>query len=113
MLVANRRMALDAGEADVNTGGKMSQLEGLKQAFLDPKTYILAIAYHGVVGAAGFQNFYPSKCHNDKQMACIRRPWICLRCITPVRRPGSVRDRAGSPTTFLSIMSFCLLPRPG
>lgn len=58
-LVANRRMALDAGEADVNTGGKMSQLEGLKQAFLDPKTYILAIAYHGVVGAAGFQNFYP------------------------------------------------------
>lgn len=60
MHVANRRMALDAGEADVNTGGKMSQLEGLKQAFLDPKTYILAIAYHGVVGAAGFQNFYPS-----------------------------------------------------
>lgn len=53
--VANRRMALDAAEADVDTGGGMSQLTGVKAAFLDPKTYILAIAYHGVTGCAGFQ----------------------------------------------------------
>lgn len=48
-------MALDAAEADIDTGGGMSQLTGVKAAFLDPKTYILAIAYHGVTGCAGFQ----------------------------------------------------------
>ncbi|CAK4031709.1 MFS general substrate transporter [Lecanosticta acicola] len=58
--VANRRMALDAAEADVDTGGAMSQLGGVKAAFLDPKTYVLAIAYHGITGCAGFQNFFPS-----------------------------------------------------
>jgi sugar phosphate permease len=51
--VANRRMALDASEADVDTGGGMSQLQGLKEAFKDPKTYILALAYHAITGAAG------------------------------------------------------------
>lgn len=58
--VANRRMALDAREADVDVGGGMSQLQGLKAAFTDPKTYILSLAYHGITGAAGFQNFYPT-----------------------------------------------------
>lgn len=28
--------------------------------FCDPKTYILSLAYHGITGAAGFQNFYPT-----------------------------------------------------
>lgn len=51
--VANRRMALDAAEADVDVGGGMSQIQGLKAAFTDPKTYILALAYHGITGAAG------------------------------------------------------------
>ncbi|KXT10403.1 hypothetical protein AC579_7846 [Pseudocercospora musae] len=58
--VANRRMALDARQADLDTPGGMSQIQGLKAAFTDPKTYILALAYHGITGAAGFQNFYPS-----------------------------------------------------
>ncbi|KAF2174166.1 hypothetical protein M409DRAFT_62288 [Zasmidium cellare ATCC 36951] len=58
--VANRRMALDAAEADLDAGGKTSHLAGMKAAFKDPKTYILAIAYHGITGAAGFQNFYPT-----------------------------------------------------
>ncbi|KAF2213533.1 hypothetical protein CERZMDRAFT_66995 [Cercospora zeae-maydis SCOH1-5] len=58
--IANRRMALDAAEADVDVGGGMSQIQGLKAAFSDPKTYILALAYHGITGAAGFQNFYPT-----------------------------------------------------
>jgi len=58
--VANRRMAIDAAEADVDVGGGMSQLQGIKLAFSDPKTYILAIGYHGITGAAGFQNFFPT-----------------------------------------------------
>lgn len=58
--VANRRLAIDAAEADVDEAGGMSQLRGAKAAFLDPKTYLLAVAYHGITGAAGFQNFFPS-----------------------------------------------------
>ncbi|KAM0718040.1 hypothetical protein Q7P37_006372 [Cladosporium fusiforme] len=58
--VANRRLALDAAEADVDEPGGMSQLRGIKLAFLDPKTWVLAVAYHGITGAAGFQNFFPT-----------------------------------------------------
>jgi hypothetical protein len=58
--VANRRLAIDAAEADVDDAGAMSQVQGMKLAFCDPKTYILAIAYHGITGAAGFQNFFPT-----------------------------------------------------
>lgn len=58
--VANRRLAIDAAEADVDEAGAMSQLRGIKLAFMDPKTYLLAIAYHGITGAAGFQNFFPT-----------------------------------------------------
>ncbi|KAK4553242.1 hypothetical protein LTR86_009772 [Recurvomyces mirabilis] len=58
--VANRRMALDGAEADVDVGGKMSHLTGAKLAFTDPKTYLLAAMYHCIVGATGFQNFFPS-----------------------------------------------------
>jgi len=58
--VANRRLALDAAEADIDEPGGMTQLRGIKLAFLDPKTWVLAVAYHGITGAAGFQNFFPS-----------------------------------------------------
>jgi hypothetical protein len=58
--VANRRLALDAAEADVDEAGGMSQIKGMKLAFLDPKTYMLAVAYMGITGAAGFQNFFPT-----------------------------------------------------
>lgn len=58
--VANRRLAIDAAEADVDEAGAMSQVRGMKLAFLDPKTYVLAIAYHAITGAAGFQNFFPT-----------------------------------------------------
>ncbi|TKA23607.1 hypothetical protein B0A50_07441 [Salinomyces thailandicus] len=58
--VANRRMALDAAEADIDEAGGMSQVKGMKAAFTDPKTYLLAIMYHCTTGAAGFQNFFPS-----------------------------------------------------
>ncbi len=58
--VANRRLAIDAAEADVDDSGAMSQVRGMKLAFSDPKTYLFAIAYHGITGAAGFQNFFPT-----------------------------------------------------
>lgn len=58
--VANRRLAIEAAEADVDEAGGMSQWRGIKAAFSDPKTYILALAYHGITGAAGFQNFFPT-----------------------------------------------------
>lgn len=58
--VANRRLAIEAAEADVDEPGGMSQIRGLKLAMVDPKTYILALAYMSITGAAGFQNFFPT-----------------------------------------------------
>ncbi|KAJ4342568.1 hypothetical protein N0V95_006908 [Ascochyta clinopodiicola] len=58
--VALRRLAIDAAEADVDEAGGMSQIKGMKLAFTDPKTYILALAYMGITGSAGFQNFFPT-----------------------------------------------------
>ncbi|KAL1954199.1 hypothetical protein VTO42DRAFT_1515 [Malbranchea cinnamomea] len=58
--VANRRLAIEAAEADVDEAGGMSQLNGLKLAMTDPKTYILALAYMSITGASGFQNFFPT-----------------------------------------------------
>ncbi|PGH18015.1 hypothetical protein AJ80_04636 [Polytolypa hystricis UAMH7299] len=58
--VAQRRLAIEAAEADVDVGGGMSQWTGLKLAMTDPKTYILAVAYMAITGASGFQNFFPS-----------------------------------------------------
>ncbi|KAH1509433.1 hypothetical protein KXX29_005726, partial [Aspergillus fumigatus] len=58
--VANRRLAIEAADADVDEAGKMSQIKGLKLAFSDIKTYVLAIAYMSITGASGFQNFFPT-----------------------------------------------------
>lgn len=75
--VANRRMAIDAAEADVDIGGGMSQVRGMVLALTDPKvrlgryifcgyrliasqTYLISLMYHCVTGATGFQNFFPS-----------------------------------------------------
>lgn len=58
--VANRRLAIEAAEADVDEAGAMSQIKGFKLAMTDVCTYILAIAYMATTGAAGFQNFFPS-----------------------------------------------------
>jgi MFS family permease len=58
--VANLRLAIDAAEADVDASGAMSQVRGMKLAFTDPKTYMLALAYMGITGAAGFQNYFPT-----------------------------------------------------
>ncbi|KAI9926247.1 hypothetical protein ASPWEDRAFT_53496 [Aspergillus wentii DTO 134E9] len=58
--VANRRMALEAANADTDDGKGMSQLRGLKLAVMDIKTWILAIGYMAMAGAGGFQNFFPT-----------------------------------------------------
>lgn len=58
--VANRRLAIEASEADIDEEGGMSQLRGIKLALTDPKTYLLAVAYHGQTGAAGIQNYFPT-----------------------------------------------------
>ncbi|KAH9822038.1 Major Facilitator Superfamily [Teratosphaeria destructans] len=82
--LANRRMALDASEADLDEAGGMSQLRGMKLAFTDPKTYILAIAYHCQTGAAGFQNFFPTltktliKDNNTLALLLVAPPYIFM-----------------------------------
>lgn len=58
--VANRRLAIEAAEADIDEKGGMSQVKGFKLAMTDPCTYVLAIAYMCTTGAAGFQNFFPT-----------------------------------------------------
>ena len=58
--VANRRLAIEAAEADVDEAGGMSQLRGFKLAMADPRTYMLSIAYMCITGASGFQNFFPT-----------------------------------------------------
>ncbi|KAF2227785.1 MFS transporter [Elsinoe ampelina] len=58
--VANRRLAIEAAEADIDEKGGMSQVKGIKLALTDPKTYLLALAYHGQTGAAGIQNYFPT-----------------------------------------------------
>lgn len=37
-----------------------SNAVGIKLALTDPKTYLLALAYHGQTGAAGIQNYFPT-----------------------------------------------------
>lgn len=58
--VASRRLALEHAEVDIDEKGGMSQLRGIKLAVTDPKTYLLAAAYHGQNGAAGIQNYFPT-----------------------------------------------------
>lgn len=58
--VANRRLAIEAAEADVDEEGGMSQIRGMKLAFTDIKTYVLALGYMSITGAAGYQNYLPT-----------------------------------------------------
>lgn len=58
--VANRRMSLDAAGVDTDEANGSSQLNGLKLAVLDPKTWILTFAYMAITAAAGCQDFLPT-----------------------------------------------------
>lgn len=42
------------------TSFPQSQLKGFKLAMTDVRTYVLALAYMCITGAAGFQNFFPT-----------------------------------------------------
>ncbi|PNS21707.1 hypothetical protein CAC42_1561 [Sphaceloma murrayae] len=77
--VANRRLAIEAAEADVDEKGGMSQLRGIKLALTDPKTYLLALAYHGQTGAAGIQNYFPTL----TQTVAPNRTIALLLCAPP------------------------------
>lgn len=57
--VAERRLAIEAAEADIDEGGGMSQMKGLKLAMTDIKTYVLAVAYMCITGAAGSRTSSP------------------------------------------------------
>ncbi|KAK3697083.1 hypothetical protein LTR37_017681 [Vermiconidia calcicola] len=81
--VANRRMAIDAAEADVDEAGGMSQLRGIKLALTDPKTYLLSFMYHMITAATGFQNFFPSLTEtlgygNTNSLLLVAPPYIFM-----------------------------------
>ncbi|KAJ5990573.1 hypothetical protein N7522_010780 [Penicillium canescens] len=50
--VAQRRLAVEAGEADVDEKGGVNQIKGLKLAMTDIKTYVFALGYMCITGAA-------------------------------------------------------------
>ncbi|TKX21735.1 MFS transporter-like protein 113 [Elsinoe australis] len=79
--VANRRLAIEAAEADIDTEGGMSQVRGIKLALTDPKTYLLALAYHGQTGAAGIQNYFPTL--TQTITGANRRTEALLLCAPP------------------------------
>lgn len=58
--VANRRMALEAAEIDVDESGAKSQAQGLKLALLDVKVYIFALFNLCITAGIGMQNFFPT-----------------------------------------------------
>lgn len=57
---AQRRLAVDAAEIDLDEKGAAAQIKGMKMALTDPKVYLLALAYFCQTGAAGFQFFFPT-----------------------------------------------------
>ncbi|CRG87099.1 Sugar transporter STL1 [Talaromyces islandicus] len=59
-VVAIRRLAIDAAEADIDEEGSASQLKGLKMAVTDVKTYALALAYFCIAAGGSFQYFFPT-----------------------------------------------------
>ena len=81
--VANRRLAVDAGEADLDDIGVMSQIKGMKLAFTDRKTYLLALSYFCITGAGGFQNFFPTltatlKYNHITSLLLVAPPYIFM-----------------------------------
>ena len=80
--VANRRMAIDAAEADLDDGSAITQFEGVKMAFTDVKTYLLAFMYMAINASGGFQNFFPTltatlgyNCQEYSAEAVISMEW--------------------------------------
>ena len=57
---ANRRLALEAAEADEDDGKAGSQLAGLKLCVTDPKVWIFAFVYMFLTGVLGFGYYFPT-----------------------------------------------------
>ncbi|KAH7112098.1 MFS transporter-like protein [Dendryphion nanum] len=58
--VANRRLALEAADVDVDDEGGLSQIRGLKLALTDVKTWIFVGIYMCLTGAQGFGYYFPT-----------------------------------------------------
>ncbi|PSN64740.1 MFS transporter-like protein [Corynespora cassiicola Philippines] len=58
--VANRRLALEATDMDIDEEGGMSQLRGLKLAVTDSKTWVFVGIYMCLTGAQGFGYYFPT-----------------------------------------------------
>lgn len=57
---ANRRLALEAAEADADDGTVSSQLHGLKLCFTDVKVWLFVFIYMGLTAAQGFGYYFPT-----------------------------------------------------
>ncbi|KAJ5974626.1 hypothetical protein N7481_011836 [Penicillium waksmanii] len=58
--VANRRMAIEAAEADIDEGEGMSQVKGFILAMKDIRVHVLAFAFMCKSAAGGFSFFFPT-----------------------------------------------------
>lgn len=97
--VANRRLAIEAAEADLDEAGAMSQIKGMKLAFTDVKTYILALAYFSITGASGFQNFFPTLTatlgySHVTSLLLVAPPYVFMVCYSMAHNYAS--DRIGN-----------------
>ncbi|KAF1843099.1 MFS transporter-like protein [Cucurbitaria berberidis CBS 394.84] len=87
--VANRRLALEAADADVDEEGAMSQLKGLKLALTDVKTWLFVGIYMCLTGAQGFGYYFPTLA---RSLGYSR--FISLLLVAP-------------PHVFMTIWSYC------
>ncbi|KAH9863675.1 hypothetical protein J1614_009607 [Plenodomus biglobosus] len=87
--VANRRLALEAADADVDEEGAMSQIKGLKLALTDVKTWIFVGIYMCLTGAQGFGYYFPTLA---RSLGYSR--FISLLLVAP-------------PHVFMTIWSYC------
>ncbi|KAN0076382.1 Major facilitator superfamily domain containing protein [Elaphomyces granulatus] len=102
--VANRRLAIDAAEVDIDDGDSRSQIRGLELAFTDMRTYILAITYMCLVGTAGFQNFFPTLAvtlgfNNIISLLLVAPPYIFMVIYSMTH--NMLSDRIGNRFWFL------------
>ncbi|KAF4919075.1 putative transporter [Colletotrichum viniferum] len=105
--VANRRLALEAAEADTDEEGVSSQLKGLKLCIADPKVWIFAFIYMCLTGAQGFGYYFPTLTRtlgysHYISLLLVAPPHIFITIWSYVH--GIVSDR------FTTRYWFCLYP---
>ena len=105
--IANRRLALEAAEADSDDGDAKSQLHGLKLCVTDPKVWILTFMYMGLTGAQGFGYYFPTLTatlgySRFVSLLLVAPPYLFITIWSYVH--GIVSDR------FTTRFWFCLYP---